>query len=323
MASAVTRPPQAPVPKAPRASRAPEVPGRRRTGAAPRRLPYLLIAPAGLLMLGFIAYPVLSVFYYSLQHYNPTKPWRNGFAGFDNFVHVFTDDPHFWGTLTFSAKWVAVEVSLQLLFGLALALIVNQTFAGRALGRALVFSPWAVSGVLTSAIWVLLYNSQTGITRYLADMGIGEYGASWLSDTSTVFSAVVVADLWRGVPFFAILILADLQSVPKDLYEAAEVDGAGRLRQFLHITLPHLRDAIVLSTLLRAVWEFNNVDLLYTLTGGGPAGETTTLPLYIANTSVDAHNFGYASALTTVAFVILLFCSMVYLRLSKFGGESK
>ncbi|MFJ8080364.1 carbohydrate ABC transporter permease [Streptomyces sp. NPDC096205] len=301
----------------------PAPPRRRRASATPRRLPYLLIAPAALLMLGFIAYPVISVFYYSLQNYNPTKPWRNGYAGFDNFVRIFTDDPQFWSTLTFSAKWVFVEVALQLLFGLALALIVNQTFVGRAIGRALVFSPWAVSGVLTSAIWVLLYNSQTGITRYLADMGIGSYGTSWLSDTSTVFPAAIVADLWRGVPFFAILILADLQSVSKDLYEAAEVDGAGRIKQFWHITLPHLKDAIVLSTLLRAVWEFNNVDLLYTLTGGGPAGETTTLPLYIANTSVESHDFGYASALTTVAFVILLFCSIVYLRLSKFGGEDK
>ncbi|WP_255952646.1 carbohydrate ABC transporter permease [Streptomyces odontomachi] len=296
---------------------------RRRTSATPRRLPYLLIAPAVLLMLGFIAYPVLSVFYYSLQNYNPTKPWRNGFAGLDNFVAIFTTDTRFWGTLAFSLKWVVVEVVLQLVFGLVLALIVNQTFVGRALGRALVFSPWAVSGVLTSAIWVLLYNSQTGITRYLADLGMGDYGTSWLSEPGTVFPAAVVADLWRGVPFFAILILADLQSVSKDLYEAAEVDGASRFRQFLHITLPHLKSAIVLSTLLRAVWEFNNVDLLYTLTGGGPAGETTTLPLYIANTSVDAHDFGYASALTTVAFVILLFFSVVYLRLSKFGGDEK
>ncbi|EGX57606.1 integral membrane transport protein [Streptomyces zinciresistens K42] len=301
----------------------PEPPRRRRTSATPRRLPYLLIGPAVLLMLGFIAYPVVSVFYYSLQNYNPTKPWRNGFAGFDNFVRAFTEDALFWDTLVFSAKWVVVEVGLQLLLGLALALIVNQTFAGRGLGRALVFSPWAVSGVLTSVIWVLLYNSQTGITRYLADVGIGSYGTSWLSDTSTVFSAAVLAELWRGVPFFAILILADLQSASKDLYEAAEVDGAGRLQQFWHITLPHLKDAIVLSTLLRGVWEFNNVDLLYTLTGGGPAGATTTLPLYIAKTSIDARNFGYASALTTVAFVILLFCSIVYLRLSKFGGEDK
>ncbi|MFD8570968.1 carbohydrate ABC transporter permease [Streptomyces sp. NPDC059639] len=295
---------------------------RRRTSATPRRLPYLLIAPAGLLMLGFIAYPVISVFYYSLQNYNPTKPWRNGFAGFDNFVTAFTSDPDFWSTLGFSLQWVVVQVVLQLLLGLGLALVVNQTFVGRGLARAMVFSPWAVSGVLTSSIWMLLYNSQTGITRYLADAGIGSYGTSWLSDTATVFPAVVTAELWRGVPFFAILILADLQSVSKDLYEAAEVDGASRMRQFFHITLPHLKDAIILSTLLRAVWEFNNVDLLYTLTGGGPAGETTTLPLRIASIAVDSHDFGYASALTSIAFVILLFCSMIYLRLSKFGGDA-
>ncbi|GAA1916903.1 sugar ABC transporter permease [Streptomyces durmitorensis] len=318
MASAVAKAPPQPPPRR-------RTPGahRRRTGATPRRLPYLLIAPAGLLMLGFIAYPVISVFYYSLRHYNPTKPWRDGFAGFDNFVTAFTEDPQFWQTLGFSLQWVAVEVVLQLLLGLGLALIVNQTFIGRAMARALVFSPWAVSGVLTSTIWLLIFNSQTGITRYLADMGIGSYGTSWLSDTSTVFPAVVVAELWRGVPFFAILILADLQSVSKDLYEAAEVDGASRFRQFFHITLPHLKDAIILSTLLRAVWEFNNVDLLYTLTGGGPAGETTTLPLRIASIAVDSHDFGYASALTSIAFVILLFCSMVYLRLSKFGGQDK
>ncbi|MGW7078185.1 carbohydrate ABC transporter permease [Streptomyces sp. NPDC054866] len=318
MAQAVAKAPPQPPPRR-------RTPGasRRRTGATPRRLPYLLIAPAGLLMLGFIAYPVISVFYYSLRHYNPTKPWRDGFAGFDNFVTAFTEDPQFWQTLGFSLQWVAVEVVLQLLLGLGLALIVNQTFIGRAMARALVFSPWAVSGVLTSTIWLLIFNSQTGITRYLADMGIGSYGTSWLSDTSTVFPAVVVAELWRGVPFFAILILADLQSVSKDLYEAAEVDGASRFRQFFHITLPHLKDAIILSTLLRAVWEFNNVDLLYTLTGGGPAGETTTLPLRIASIAVDSHDFGYASALTSIAFVILLFCSMVYLRLSKFGGQDK
>ncbi|MDH6224092.1 ABC-type sugar transport system permease subunit [Streptomyces sp. MJP52] len=170
---------------------------------------------------------------------------------------------------------------------------------------------------------MLLYNPSTGVSRYLADAGIGAYGTSVLSDTDTVFWAVVLTELWRGVPFFAILILADLQSVPKDLYEAASVDGAGRLRQFVHITLPHLKDAIILSTLLRAVWEFNNVDLLYTLTGGGPAGVTTTLPLYVANTGIEGHDFGYASALTTVAFVILLFCSILYLRLSKFGGDSR
>ena len=137
-----------------------------------------------------------------------------------------------------------------------------------------------------------------------------------------MFPATVVTELWRGVPFFAILLLADLQTIPNDLYEAASVDGAGRWRRFVSVTLPHLRDAIVLSTLLRAVWEFNNVDLIYTLTGGGPANQTTTLPLYVARKAVDSHDFGYGSALTMAGFVILLFFSILYLRLSKFGSRA-
>ncbi|WP_066365054.1 carbohydrate ABC transporter permease [Herbidospora mongoliensis] len=286
------------------------------------RTPYVLIAPAVVAMLGFLVYPMGSVIYYSLQHYDVTQPWDNGFAGLENFRVLLFEDPLFWQSLGFSVKWVVVEVVLQLLFGLALALIVNESFIGRAISRALVFSPWAVSGVLTTGIWILLYNPSTGIFRYLADIGIGTYDTAPLADPSTVFAAAVVAELWRGVPFFAILLLADLQTVSGELYEAASVDGASRIRRFFHITLPHLKDAIILSTLLRAVWEFNNVDLLYTLTGGGPAHQTTTLPLYVAAKAVQSHDFGYGSALTTAAFVVLTFFSIAYLRLSKFGARS-
>jgi len=286
------------------------------------RTPYLLIAPAVLAMLAFLVYPMASVGYYSLQHYNLGKPWEDGFAGLDNFRRMLTEDPLFWQSLGFTARWVVVEVSLQLVLGLALALIVNETFVGRAMARAMVFSPWAVSGVLTTGIWVLLYNPTTGVSRYLADLGLMDYGAAPLANPDTVFAAAVLAELWRGVPFFAILLLADLQSIPRDLYEAAAVDGASRLRRFYHVTLPHLKDAIILSTLLRAVWEFNNVDLLYTLTGGGPAHQTTTLPLYVATTAAQSHDFGYGSALTTAGFLILTFFSVLYLRLGKFGART-
>jgi multiple sugar transport system permease protein len=301
----------------PRSAAAAAVPRRRRRRP---KTPYLLIAPTVLLLAGLLAYPMASVFYYSLRNYNVTQPWNNGFAGLGNLRTMLTDDPVFWQSLRFSLSWVGAEVSLQLLLGLGLALIVNETFAGRGLARALVFSPWAVSGVLTTGIWVLLYSPATGVFRLLSDLGIGNGGTSVLGDPHTVFPAVVVAELWRGVPFFAILLLAGLQTIPPDLYEAAHVDGAGRWRRFAHITLPHLRDAIVLSTLLRAVWEFNNVDLIYTLTGGGPAHQTTTLPVYIARTAVDSHNFGYGSALTVAGFAVLLFFSLLYLRLSRFGS---
>jgi multiple sugar transport system permease protein len=297
-------------------------PPRRRRPRRERWTPYLLIAPAGLLVAVFLIYPIGSVVYYSLYDYNVTKPWGNGFVGLDNYVTMF-EDSLFWQSLAFTGQWVFVEVGLQLVFGLALALVINETFVGRAIARALVFAPWAVSGVLTTTIWLLIYNPTAGFGRYLADAGIGSYGTSPLAEPGSAFWAAVVAELWRGIPFFAILILADLQSISRDLYESAEVDGAGRFRRFWSITLPHLRNAIIISTLLRGVWEFNNVDLLYTLTGGGPGNATMTLPLYVARLAIDAKEFGYGSALTMAAFVILALFSITYLWLVRMGKDQK
>jgi multiple sugar transport system permease protein len=277
--------------------------------------PYLLIGPAAVHVLVFLLYPVLSVFWESLRHHNLTRPLDNGFAGLENYRTMLSDDL-FWRSLRFTGQWVFVEVGLQFVLGLALALVLNRTFAGRGVARALAFSPWAVSGILTTTIWILLYNPSTGIGHYLASWGVGGYGTSLLADPRTTFWALVLAELWKGIPFFAILILADLQSVPGTLYEAADVDGAGALRKFSAVTWPHIRQAVVLATLLRAVWEFNNVDLPYTLTAGGPAGSTTTLPLYVAQTAIHDQDFGYGSALTVAAFVVLTFASVLYLRVS-------
>ena len=282
--------------------------------------PYLLIAPAVVLVATFLLYPVLSVFAQSLRHHNLTRPLDDGFAGLDNYRAMLHDEL-FWRSLRFTGQWVVVEVGLQFVLGLALALVLNRSFVGRGLARALAFSPWAVSGILTTTIWLLLYNSTTGLGHYLASAGIGQYGTSLLAEPSTTFWALVVAELWKGMPFFAILILADLQSVPLELYEAADVDGAGALRKWTAVTWPHIRNAVVLATLLRAVWEFNNVDLIYTMTAGGPASSTTTLPLYVAQKAIHDQDFGYGSALTVAAFVVLTFASLVYLRVS--GGNPK
>jgi len=282
--------------------------------------PYLLLAPTMILLTLFLLYPLLNIGYFSLQQYNVSQPWDNGFIGLGNFQTMLADDL-FWWSLWVAAKWVVVQVGLQLIFGLILALIVNEAFRGRGLARAVLFSPWAVSGVLTTTIWLLLYNPAVGVNKYLADVGLTSYGTSLLAG-DTAFWAAVLAEVWRGVPFFTILILADLQSAPGELYEAAQMDGAGRLRRFWSITLPHLKNSIVLATLLRGVWELNNVDLLYTLTGGGPANATTTLPLYVARVAIDSKEFGYGAALTVSAFVILGLVTICYLRLMKFGRES-
>lgn len=300
---------------------APKSAARRRAAWRRTATPWLLLSPVSILIVAFIAAPVASVFWNSLFERKLTEPWNDAFLGLEHYRHMLFEDPLFWSSLGFTAKWVLVEVALQLVFGLIIALVVNETFKGRGAWRALVFSPWAISGVLTTAIWILVYNPGTGIFRLLADLGIGSGTQAVLVNPDTVFGAVVVAELWRGVPFFAIMLLAELQSAPGELYEAAAVDGAGRVKRFFHVTLPHLKNAIILTTLLRGVWEFNNVDLLFTMTNGGPANMTTTLPLYVAKLATEAHDFGYGSALTVFAFVILLIVSILYLRLTAFSRE--
>jgi multiple sugar transport system permease protein len=296
----------------------------RRRGPARRRawLPYLCLLPASVLIAAFVVFPVATVFWYSVQQYDVTRPYLNGFVGLDNFRQVLTADEVFRTSLAVSVKWVGSEVVLQLVLGMAVALMLNSAFRGRGLARSVLFSPWAVSGVVVTTMWKLMYNPLTGLLdTVLLRIGVIHSPIEWLSDVNTVFASVVAAELWRGVPFFAIVLLAALQSIPTDLYEAAAVDGAGRWQAFRMVTLPLLKDAIILATLLRGVWEFNNVDLIYTMTAGGPGDLTTTLPLYIVNQAIRYHNFGYGSALSVIGFLVLLIAAVLYLRLSRFGRD--
>ena len=232
--------------------------------------PYILILPACLLMGLIMIYPLGKVFYLSFQHYNPTKPFTNGFAGLDNFITIFTKK-EFYNALGVSAKFVACEVVLQLIFGMIVALILNQKFKGRGFFRALTFIPWALSGVLTAVLWSIMFNQHFGVLNdLLAKLGIIKEPIAWLANTKFVLGSVIVAELWRGIPFFAISLLAAMQGLPDDIYEAARVDGSTKFQTFRFITLPMLKNTIVLTTLLRTIWEFNSVDLIYSLTGGGP-----------------------------------------------------
>jgi multiple sugar transport system permease protein len=292
-----------------------------RTAVRIRRLaPYLCLLPASLLIAAFVVYPVGTVFYYSLQQYDVTRPYLNGFVGLDNFRQILGDDAVFRASLWVSVRWVLSQVVLQLVLGMALALLLNSAFRARGLARSLLFSPWAVSGVVVTAMWKLMYNPFTGLLdTVLVGLGVIRHPVQWLSDVNTVFASVVAAELWRGVPFFAIVLLAALQAIPTDLYEAAAVDGAARWQAFRAVTLPLLKDAIILATLLRGVWEFNNVDVIYTMTAGGPGDLTTTLPLYVVNQAIRYHNFGYGSALSVIGFFVLLLFAVLYLRLGRFG----
>lgn len=286
-----------------------------------RMTPYLFLVPAAFFILAFLAYPLLTVFYYSLQNYDVTKIAQKGFSGLANFKKLFADKI-FYRSLVVSLKWVLAEVAIQLIIGFVLALFLDRRFKGRGIYRCIVFFPWAVSGVLTSMLWSLIYNENIGLLNSICrDLGIVTKNVAWLGNVNTVFKATVVAEIWRGIPFFAITILAALQNIPHDLHEACVMDGASVCQEIFLVKAPILKDTIILTTLLRSVWEFNNVDLIFTLTGGGPSYRTTTLTMYMTNTSVKNGNYGYGSTLAVAAFCILLIFATAYLKLSDYGKE--
>lgn len=286
------------------------------------KLPYLFIAPAFVLICVFMFYPMGNVFYFSFQNYNIGKPYTNGFAGLDNYIKIFMNDKVFYKTLFVTFKWVLFTVSIQLVIGMMVASVLNQQFKGRGFFRAAIFTPWAVSGILTSLLWSMMFNEHMGVINgLLLNLGIIKDNIAWTANLNTVFGSIVTAEIWRGLPFFVIILLAALQIIPIEIYDSCKVDGAGRLSTFFYITLPFLKDTIIFSTLLRVIWEFNNIDVIYAITGGGPANMTTTLSMYIINQAIKAYNFGYGSALTIIAFFILLAFIIVYLKLTRYGSE--
>lgn len=285
-----------------------------------RLFPYALILPSFLFLAVFLLYPMGRALFNSFLNYERTKPKRFGWIGFDNYIRIFTKDPKFFQSFAISLKWVLIEVGLQVLVGLTAALVLNQKFRGQGIARTLCFAPWAISGVLTGILWMLIYDDNFGLlNNLLASSGFATH--SYLGDKNLAFGAVVIAELWRGIPFLAITCLAALQSVPEDIYEAAKVDGAGRAVTLFRITLPFIRESVVYAALMRCIWAFQSVDLIMTMTNGGPLGRTTTLALYIYNKSVVEGNYGYGSALAILSFLMLSIFTVIYLRANAFGKE--
>jgi len=285
-------------------------------------IPYMFLMPAVILIIVFLFYPMGSIFYYSLFKYNLAKPYANGFYGLGNFIDIFTKDKLFYKTLWVTVKWVLGTVSVQLILGLLISNVLNQKMKCRGFLRAATFLPWAVSGIITSMLWSLIYNEHMGLLNtILINLGLIEKGIAWTSSLKTIFGAIVVAEIWRGFPFFVIILLASLQNIPESVYESCKVDGAGRLSTFLYITLPHLKQTIIFGTILRGVWEFNNIDVIYAITGGGPANMTTTLSMYMINQGIKANNFGYAAALAVIVSAMLMILIYFYMKIMGYSEE--
>ena len=277
-------------------------------------MPLALLSPAVLVTLAIVFFPMIQTAWMSLHEYVLFRPKKFDWVGLQNYFAVFQDEV-FWISLRHTVIWIAITVPAQALLGLATALLLNQQFPWRPLARALIIIPWALPSVVIALMWAWIYDSNYGILNdLLLRIGLLETSIPWLANPDTALYAIILTLTWQGFPFFAVMILAGLQSIPRSYYEAASLDGASSLRQFWHITLPGISGVLFTAFLLRVIWVANSMDVIFVMTGGGPGYATYTLPLYAfieARTNLD---FGYGSALAMTFTILLLGIVVLYLR---------
>lgn len=279
--------------------------------------PYLYIGPAILLIAVVILLPLAIGISYSFQSIALLKPFATGWVGLDNYRALWAD-PQFWRALKNTLWWTFASVSLQFLLGLGLALLLNTRFVGKRLVQSLVFLPWAVPTFLSALTWAWLFNPVIGpVPHWLASLGILSEPYNILGDPDLAMWGPIVANVWFGIPFFAITLLAALQSIPSELYEAAEIDGASGWQSFTKITLPFLAPMIAITVMLRTIWIANFADLIYVMTGGGPANATQILSTYVFTTAFRKLDFGYASAIAVALLLLLLVYAAILLAVRR------
>jgi multiple sugar transport system permease protein len=288
---------------------------RRRLGSSAE--PYLYAAPVLILIVAVMLIPLSVGLSYAFRDIQLLDPFSGGFVGFDHF-HELEADPSFRSALINTLIWTGASVALQFFFGLILALLLNREFPGRRLVQALVFLPWAVPTFLVGLDWAWLFNPVVGpLPGWLFALKITHDTNNLLADPATALIGPIVGAIWWGIPFFAITNLAALQSIPKDLYEAASIDGASVFKQFRSITLPLLGPTIAITILLRTIWVANFADLIVVMTNGGPADSTQTVASYIFTVAFRRLDFGYASTIAAVLLALLLAYAFAILSLRR------
>ncbi len=294
---------------------------RRRAGGL-RRLtlrlePYAYTAPALVLICAVMLVPLVIGLSYAFRDITLLDPMSGDFVGLDHFRDIWAD-ANFWNALRNTVVWTVASVVLQFGLGLGLALLLNRPCPGRGLIQALVFLPWAVPTFLSGLNWAWLFNPVVGpIPHWLYGLGLAAAPNNILSDPAHALWGPITASVWWGVPFFAITLLAALQSIPADIYEAAAIDGAGSFERFRSITVPFLAPTVAITVMLRTVWIANSADLIVVMTRGGPADSTQILASYIFTQAFQRLDFGYASALAAVLLVLLLAYAMTIVALRR------
>ncbi len=285
-----------------------------------RHLGIIFLAPALILVLGTLVYPVISNIYYSLtdKHlYLPGVSW----VGLDNYVEIFTD-PAFYKALGNTVVYTTAVVLLQLVFGVLSALLLNANIPGKQFFRLLVIIPYAFPSVTVALLWKwILHGLFGGLNGMLMWIGLIEQPISWFSNASAAMPMAVLVSVWFGYPLFTLTILAGLQSIPKEHYEVARIEGANVWNTFWHVTFPSILRVVGVIVILRVVWVFNTFDLLFVLTGGGPVGATETLPLYVYRMGWSLGLIGQTASVAIILFMMLFVVIALLLKYFDIEGN--
>ncbi|HET9920493.1 MAG TPA: sugar ABC transporter permease [Ktedonobacteraceae bacterium] len=278
--------------------------------------PYFLVAPTIIIIAAVAVYPIIDSVRLSLLT-NPLVPTGSTFAGLSNYIQAI-GDPAFQGSISTTLVFSVASVAAETLIGFALALLMNQTFRGRGLIRTAILIPFAFPTIVSSTIWLLMFNAQNGVLTYLMQVfHLLAPGDTLLRTANGVVTAAVIIDVWKTTPFMALLILAGLQVIPKELYEAAGVDGSNRWQQFWTITLPMLRSALLIALMFRLLDALRAFDLFYVLTGGGRQVQTMATYSYANMFQSPPLDFAPGVAATVILFLICAVVGIVVVSLSR------
>jgi multiple sugar transport system permease protein len=282
-------------------------PQRRRSKGLPeRRLAFFMVSPSMLLIALVAAYPIIYAIWLSLHEYSVRVAGLSRWAGFNNYSEALSN-PDFWDAFTTTLIFSAVSVFLEFLIGLAMALCMHEAFKGQGLLRTVVLVPWAVLTVVTAIMWRTIFESPQGFVNNILG---GD--TVWLGEEPHALIVIIIADVWKTAPFMALLILAGLQTIPGEIYEAARVDGATKWQRFVKITLPLLRPAILVALIFRTLDALRIFDLPYVLTKG--ANGTTTLSLIAQQTFAENRIYGLGAAYSVLTFITVMIVAFIYIR---------
>ena len=285
---------------------------------------YLFILPLVIILAVFLAYPILKAALMSVQYWKMTKPSPDGhyFVGVENYVNVFQDE-FFWNSARVTVLYMVVTVAFRFILGFGTALTLNTKFRGCGLARALIIIPWAVPEVVACLVWILMYDKDYGIINsMLTGMGVLSGNVGWLLDKNVALPAAMAVNIWKGFPVVAIMLLAGLQGIDQEMYEAATVDGATRLQKLRYITWPSLKPVSMVVFLLLIIWTLKDYAIAYLLAKGGPARATEILTIFVQQTAFKYFDFGKASAVGMLMLLASCIFTGLYFRALNKGEKA-